>query len=198
MSVLKNSHLLPFRQYAEAEVINLFSLDGTGLAGQLVAIDTGSAQDPATSAGSYTSNPVGFDAVNTYSTRHVITRKVRVATAGDTKANILGVTLHTTAEYDENGNKLILQPMDKTYERGYVMSGFAVPVLARGVVTVKNSNLAGTVLPGFAVVAAADGVLSGVDPATLSGTADLGLVVGKFISGPGSAFGGYAQIKLEL
>lgn len=198
MSVLSTSYLLPSRQYAEAEVINRFSLNGTGYAGQLVAIDDGVSQDPATSAGSYSSDAIGYNAPNVYSVRHVITRKVRLATAGDTKANLIGLTLHTTAEYDENGNKLILQPADKTYERGYVQSGFAVPILARGVVNIKLSQIAGSVAVGNVAVAGNNGMLSGVDPATLTGAADPFLVVGKFISDSGTAFGGYVELKLEL
>lgn len=204
MSLLTDGNLLPFRQYDPAEVLNVFALDGTGLNGQLVTIETG-AQDPANSAGQYTTLPVAAAFTNVTSYRYNNPRRVRPSTAGDTNFNVIGVTLHTTAVYDENGNLLANMPYDQTLERGFVQTGFTVPILQRGLITVKQSQIVGTPFPGYAAVISTGGAgkFEAVNPATATltyinstgvGTYSGQNVVGKFISYSGSAFGGYAQI----
>jgi len=207
MSLLTDNNLLPYRQYDEVEVINRFALQGTGLNGQLVALLTGN-QDPANSAGSYLNQAplAAFTNVGNY--KYNTLRRVRPTQAGDTRFNTIGITLHTTAVYDENGNPLISQPYDKTLERGFVQTGFAVPILKRGVITLKTSQIIGTPFPGYAAVistggggtveavnpvgAALGGFLTGA--ATYSGVQ----VIGKFLSYSGSAFGGYAELAIDL
>ena len=213
MSVLLSQNLLPFRQYAEAEVMNIFSLQGTGLAGQLVAFITGN-QDPNTGAGSYsTTTNVGASFANSTSLRHNITRSVRPTQAGDTSFNTLGVTLHTTAEYDENGNRLILMPKDWVTERGFVLSGQAVPVLKRGVITVKNSSVISINTPqaGYPVVISTggNGMFEVLDMAvatqlnqlttggsTYTGSQVIGKVYGYNLSGFQGI--GYTQLAINL
>ena len=201
-SILNQGKLLPFRQKAEAEVINWYSLNGTGLNGTFVALETGN-QDPANGDGYVAGSSVGASYTNIESNRYEVKRKVRAVASGDTKFNSLGVTLYTTAEYDENGNKLILQPREARTERAFILSGEAVPVLARGIVTLKSDAYVGTPIPGHVGVAytGGGGKVEVVDPATLPITGK-GItsdhVLGKFISTSGSAFGGYAQFKLEL
>lgn len=199
MSLLTDGNLLPFRQYDESNVINMFALDGTGLNGQLVAIQTGS-QDPASTVAAYAAqapNGVAFTNVGNY--QYLVPRRVRVATASDSVDNIIGVTLHTTAKYDENGNLLVNQPYERTIERGFVQTGFAVPIVTRGLLTVKLANIVGTPYPGHAATAAAGGAFGVVNPVgNLPLLATGRLVVGKWISYSGSAFGGYAQLLLGL
>lgn len=197
MSVLTQGNLLPFRQYNESDVINLFALEGTGQNGLFVSMVTGN-QDPATSAGSYGSTNVGFAPANATSLRHLITRRVEPCDATDDKFSVLGVTLHTVAEVDENGNKLINFPADQTYERGYVVSGRTVPILTRGVITLKKSQITNTPIPGYVGVPAANGGIAAIDPATLASHGTGIKVLGKFISTTGSALGGYAQFHVEL
>jgi hypothetical protein len=199
MSVLTQGNLLPYRQYPEAEVVNIFALEGTGQNGLLVSFVTG-AQDPATSAGTYAGQVgVGATFTNTTSLRHLVTRRVKPAAATDNQVNILGVTLHTVAEVDENGNKLVLQPFDRTYERGYVQSGQAVPILKRGIITVKKSQITGTPIPGYAVIPAANGTFGVLNPATLVDEVGTGIkIVGKWLSTTGDQFGGYAQMHINL
>ncbi len=135
-------NLLPFRQYAEAEVINFFALNGTGQNGLFVALETGQ-QNPADADG-YTSTAVGANYTNVYAPRYENKRKVRLAAATDTKFNAVGVTLHTTAEYDNHGNKLVLMPHTRRDELGFVVSGETVPVLTRGIVTLGQGAYVGT------------------------------------------------------
>lgn len=193
-------NLFPFRQHAEAEVINFFALNGTGQNGLFVALETGQ-QDPA-DADAYTTAGLGANYTNVYAPRFENKRKVRLATLTDTKYNAVGITLNTTAEYDANGQKLVLLPKDRRDEMGFVVSGETVPILTRGIVTLGKGAYNGTPIPGYVGVLSGNGTITAVDPATVlasTGAASMAnRVVGKFISTSGSAFGGYAQFKLEL
>lgn len=206
MSILTDGNLLPFRQFDPAEVLNVFALDGTGLNGQLVAIETGF-QDPANSAGAYTTQAVAASFTNVTSYRYNNARRVRPTQAGDTTFNTIGITLHTTALYDENGNLLANMPYDQTLERGFVQTGFTVPILTKGLITLKTSQIIGTPFPGYAAVISTGGAgkFEAINPVGavlggfLTGTATYSgcQVVGKFISCSGSSFGGYAQILMD-
>lgn len=206
-SQLTQGQLLPFRLYDEHEVVNWYALATTGLNGQFVSFVTGN-QSPANSAGGYgTNTPVAAQFTNTVSNRYINTRQVRVTQSGDLNFNTLGITLHTTAEYDENGNRLINWPYNHVLERGFVLSGWSVPVLKRGVVTLKSSAYNGTPIPGY-VGCISTGSIGGkidiVNPTALvngpfaAGAYGDFTVVGKFYSSSGSAFGGYAQFGVGL
>lgn len=199
MSLLTDGNLLPFRQYDESNVINMFALNATGLNGQLVTIEP-TAQDPAATVAAYAAqapNGVAFTNVGNY--QYLVPRRVRPAGVSDSVDSIIGITLHTTAKFDENGNLLVNQPYERTIERGFVQTGFAVPIATRGLFTVKLSNIVGTPLPGYAVTAAANGALGVVNPTNnLPFLATGRNVVGKWVSSSGSAFAGYAQFLLTL
>lgn len=200
MSLLTDGNLLPFRQYNESDVLQLWSLDGTGLNGQLVTIQA-AGQDPATSMGAYrNASPAPYAPVNVANYGYGIPRKVRPTNVNDNKFSVVGLTLHTTAINDENGNPLVSQPYNRTLERGFVQTGFAVPVLTRGVVTLKFAQVNGNANPGDIGVAGANGVINVVanTAANVITTSTGAYAVGKFISSSGSAFGGYYQFKLEL
>lgn len=150
--------ILPFRQYNENDVVNLYASDkantqvtdsGLGDAGIFVAV----------SAGDLTDGPVSYE-TNAYLGKTdypfvgadqlpVVTAKVTPATTGDTP---LGVTLAQTAQQDENGEKLIYYPQ-KQLELQAVHSGQAVPVLTRGIVTLSPAAFDGSIpAPGTNVV----------------------------------------------
>ena len=201
-SMINQGNLLPLVQKAEAEVYNFWSLNGTGLNGMFVALETGN-QDPANGDGFIAGSSIGASYTNITSPRYEVKRKVRPVGSGDSKFNTLGVTLMTVSEYDENGNKLILQPKDARDERGFLLSGEAVPVLARGMVRLKSSQYVGTPIPGYVGVpyTGGGGKIQVVNPATLPNTGNgltVNNVIGKFVSTSGSAFGGYADFKIEL
>ncbi len=200
MSLLTDGNLLPFRQYNESDVLQLWSLDATGLNGQLVTIQAGG-QDPSTSMGAYrTASPAPFAPVNVGNYAYGNPRKVRPANVDDTKFSLIGITLHTTAINDENGNPLVSQPYNRTLERGYVQTGFTVPILTRGIITLKKSQVNNGANPGDVGVAGANGTITAITPtfAQLVTGSYYATSVGKFISSSGSALGGYYQFKLEL
>lgn len=199
--MLTQGNLRPFRQYGEVEVRNLFALDGTGLNGQLVSYQTGS-QSPETADG-YSALSVGAAYSNIVSSRYLNNRRVRPAVVTDLKSQIAGVTLHTTAEFDENGQKLLLQNPDHVFERGFVISGQTVPLVKRGLLTVALSAISNSStvspLPGYVLVPTGAGAFCSMPATTATGLGDyFHRIVGSVISTSGSFNGGYVQIEIAL
>ena len=140
--------LLPFRQYNETDVINLYQVVPTG---------TNSMDTPFVNGGN--DNGVLVKAVNadfsadpiSYATDSYLGKTdypfigrdqypstpltCNEAASGD--AGVLGVTLRQTLTYDENGEKLLYYPQ-KAIEMQAVLTGQAVPILGKGVITLDN------------------------------------------------------------
>ena len=163
--------LYPFRQYSDHDVINMFanqivddnpSTDGDGSAGVLVKVLSGDLKKDTIdfmASSSYlgkTDYPfLGADKYPTVPLRCI---------AATTGAPVLGVTLNQTIANDENGEKLIYNPI-KRDELQAVLSGQAVPVATRGLFTFSNSAYTegATFIPGaLAVVSATAGTMDGV------------------------------------
>lgn len=148
--------ILPFRQYNETDVVNLYASDkandkvthhGLGDAGVFVAVSAGNL------GGNNLDGPVAYE-TNAYlgntdypflgnSDLPVVQTKVTPAATGN---DVLGVTLAQTAQHDENGEKLIYYPQ-KQLELQAVHSGQAVPVLTKGVITLSTGAFDGTIPP---------------------------------------------------
>jgi len=142
--------ILPFRQYNENDVVNLYASDtvntqttdsGGGDAGVFVQV----------SAGDLTDGPVVYES-NAYLGKTdypfvgadqlpVVKAQVTPATTGGSP---LGVTLAQTAQQDENGEKLIYYPQ-KQLELQAVHSGQAVPILTKGIVTLSTAAFDGDI-----------------------------------------------------
>ena len=200
---ISQGYLLPNRDYDQHEVLPYFALQGTGLNGQLVTLVTGN-QDPIASAGGYGSTNVGAGYTNIYSKLYTVNRTVRVSTVGDSKWEVAGITLNTTAIYDENGNKLLNMPADVKNARGFVTTGEAVPILKRGQLTVALSQFNGTKpVAGYPLIASGtNGGFACVAPSYVT-TGLMNMVVGRCISDTGTyngvgALGGFAQIEVAL
>ena len=144
--------LLPFRQYDENDVVNLFALNADSLGtdlklmkpsdddinadGVLVSVENGNmVENDVNSFGEDTrfmnsySSPVGR---NPYPTNPL---KVGPAASG---SKPLGITLNQTLAVDENGESLLFNPVKKD-ELQAVLSGQTVPVLGKGIITVHQS-----------------------------------------------------------
>lgn len=149
------TRLLPFRQYDDQDVINMYALVdaavnesvtgvGSGDAGVFVKVSAGNFDlDPVTYASnSYlgkTDYP--FVGANSYPS---VNLKVTPAASGDT-TNCLGITLRQTAKTDENGEKLLYY-RQKAEELMCVLPGQSVPVATRGIFSLgKNAFGGGTV-----------------------------------------------------
>lgn len=189
--------LLPFRQEAPHAVINLFSQNGTGVGGRFVALETGN-QDPADSSATLAASTPGYAYANVTNQRWETPRKFRYAAAGDTKFAVLGLSLNGTVEYDENGNKVLFNEQTQV-EKQIVPSGYTVPVSTDGVYTLKSSAYFGTPIPGYVgIVTGTAGQVVFASAASVGNYIGSGLAVCKVLSSSGSAFGGYAQVKLTL
>jgi hypothetical protein len=220
--------LLPFRQYAEQDVINLYSNDvcndstdtrGNGDAGVLVKVVSGNINQGPTLYDHNTPSTISW---NTAGIPHlgkdgypIVPLKVGVVAAGELKENVLGLTLYQTALKDENGEKLLYYPQKKL-ETQSVLSGEAVPILMKGVVTVAlttgttNGNSvtedpAGwTPGQGFQPSATADGKLDSCAPGALE---QIGMILATGtrtainqpdqFCGNAGAVGHYAIIKFD-
>ena len=193
--------LRPFRDYSEHDVVNLFTYSGAQDANGVIAtagtvvkvIGNGfqpvvaSTNPPGTGflgtvpvdmAGS-----VGAGFANVVSDRYALTAKVTAASSGDVA---MGITLVTTQELDENGEKLVFNPR-KVAEKGVVISGQSVPVLTRGIVVYSGTQI------GSANVGA--GVYLSTSAGELSTTAGNQTRVGTLLSVP---VNGIALIKLNF
>lgn len=194
------SRLFPYRSYDANDVIDLYAHINTGLGGEFVSLLTGAA-DPTNEDG-YSNTSVGATYPLVTSLRYQNNWRVQPATGGSLRAQILGVTLSTTAEYDENGNKLVYNPQHAK-ELGYVVSGQSVPILTRGILVLRSDAYSGTPLPGQLGTIAGNGILQVTDPGAVGGTGQppLESIVGKFISTTGAVntLGySYAYFKVEL
>lgn len=184
--------LYPFRQYSEHDVINLFASDtvdtlpstnGNGSAGVFVKVSAGNLdQDPITyatndtvlgktdypflGAAQYPSVPLTFTA----------------ATAG---SPVLGITLNQTLLTDENGEKLLYNPV-KRAELQAVLSGQAVPVATRGVFTLADTAIdwvdASMTVNNHLIISANAGKVSGLAASTVSPITGTTSIVGRILA----------------
>ncbi len=184
--------LYPFRQYSEHDVINLFASDtvdstpstnGNGSAGVFVKVSAGNLdQDPITyatndtvlgktdypfiGAAQYPSVPLTFTA----------------ATAG---SPVLGITLNQTLLTDENGEKLLYNPI-KRAELQSVLSGQAVPVATRGVFTLADTAIdwvdGSMTVNNHLIISANAGKVSGLAASTVSPITGTTSIVGRILA----------------
>ncbi len=141
------NRLLPFRQYDENDVINLFANDasdanpttnGNGSAGVFVSIQAGNfSKDPITYVNR---TELGASYGHTRNQYPEVQLKVVAAPVASKAGEVVGVTLKQTIEADENGEKLLYNPVKKD-ELQAVLSGQAVPVASRGIFTLTSDAI---------------------------------------------------------
>jgi hypothetical protein len=148
---------LPFRQYDEHDVINMFALESTyvnetttgssyGDAGVFVTVATGNLNLETitydSTYGSYLGNTnYPFVGSNQYPR---VSLSVRPAGSGEKP---LGMTLRQTAKTDENGEKLLYYPQ-KAEELMAVLPGQSVPIATRGIFALASTTWDGTLAIG--------------------------------------------------
>jgi len=161
--------ILPFRQYSDHNVVNLYSViavdvndattdSGKGDAGLFVKASDGNFDaDPL----SYTDDSYlgknDYPFLGTDEMYPKVNLKITGAVEGDRP---LGLTLYQTAKNDENGEKLLYHPQKQT-ELQAMLPGQAVPVLTKGVVTLSSAAFDGPITdyaPGNRLKISADGV----------------------------------------
>ena len=209
--------LLPFRQYSDNDVVNLYAnqdvdesptTNGNGSAGVLVKVLSENMNKDVhdlieTSYLGKTDYP--FLGADKYPT---VPLRVQAATTGN---GVVGVTLRQTLENDENGEKLIYNPI-KRDELQACLSGQAVPVATKGLFTFsedayeKDANFipgnicgisAGTAgkLTGFARESLAD--LAGTIVGQILGTGNRTSQMGQSDQYAGTGTAQYALIQLD-
>jgi hypothetical protein len=205
--------ILPFRQYIEQDVINLYSLDTTGLDTALAdpSVDGGNA------AGALVEVTVGdFDKGIEYTNDTYLGKTDYPHIGGngypkvtgmqvkphDGTGAALGFTLRQTLTHDENGEKLLYY-RQKLIETQAVLPGEVVPVLTRGLLTLDSSAVDGAApTVGASVFAAAGGKIAAagtvkVGTCIATGSRKAGLTADQFAGESGSS-SAYFLIKVEL
>lgn len=196
------TRLLPFRQYSEQDVINIYSLDAaTGQAGSLVRVSEGDLNKETVELVNY-----GFTNQMGHATSLYPQVPLKLTKVTATGQPVLGIMLRDVRTVDENGENLLFYPQKKD-ELQCVVSGEAVPVATRGLFMYNVDGLAGGVVPAINsyAIPTADGKLTGVAFASATAT-QKEYAVGQFIATGSRASvsdtdafeGAYALLKLEL
>jgi len=199
--------LLPFRDYNEKNVINLFSLDTNVGTHQLTDPDTNGDNDNGVfvtvNSGNLNLDPISLTSNSYLGKAHsspvgrnrypINPLRVKPAYTGE---NCIGLTLNQTLERDENDEKLLYYPVKKD-ELQAVVPGETVPVASKGVFTVTSSAVDGSLTPGDQFKVSSSGKIG----PTASGASDdpvLGIVLGTGSRAAGDAYAGnYYLIKLD-
>ena len=169
--------LLPFRQYDEQDVVNIYALE-SGLALDSTTGDSSGSNGVFVKVGegNFDLDPIAYGS-DTYlgKTDYPFVggdmypvNQLEVTPAGSGELP-LGVTLNQTAKTDENGEKLLYNSTKKE-ELQAVLPGQTVPVATKGIFTLSSNAFKG------ALASNKLGVGSGVIVAT--GTADKGMITG--------------------
>jgi hypothetical protein len=186
-----SNRLLPFRQYDDNDVINMYALVDAAINENVTGVGSGDAGVfVKVSAGNFDLDPVSY-ASNSYlgktdypfvgaNSYPSVNLKVTPAVASD-GTNVLGITLRQTARFDENGEKLLYY-RQKAEELMCVLPGQAVPVATRGMFSLSNAAFGGgtaaanSLFVGSGIkLSATQGQITGCLP---SDTAKIGLVLG--------------------
>ena len=178
-------NLLPFRDYDEHDVINLFAYDGTSVnKGSLVKVMSTNGWEATDEM--ELGNPVSETVYgNTVSQRYAIAALVNTAASGETP---VGMLLYDVRETDENGEKLLYNPR-KAAEMQVAISGQALPIATKGVFLVDGVDLNQNVLSAGAVAYGHDSGCFSTDP---HGT----VAVGHFLGAQDA--NGNVLVKLNL
>lgn len=126
--------LLPFRQYDEHDVVNVFAYSGT------LPVNAGTLVRPVASGwrtdetNTQLLGPVGANFAGTVSERWGTNPRVTAAGTGE---NVIGMLLYAVQEQDENGLLYKFNPR-KAAEKQVALSGQTVPIATRGIFLVSG------------------------------------------------------------
>lgn len=207
--------LMPFRDYDEHDVINLFALNtsnskindtGNGDSGVIVKVTNGTivhGEAVALASDAYLGKTDFANVGRNYYPSVSLT--VGPAGTGDSP---LGITLFETAKYDENDEKLLYYPQ-KALENQVVISGNAVPVATKGTFQLSDDAFVGSIpAPGTKLV-----VGSGSGKFDAYGTSGAGTTVygqvlatgqrvagttADYFAGAAGATGTYAIVRVDF
>lgn len=178
--------LLPFRDYCEHDVINLFQYSGTipAYRGKLVkCVASGWRTDETDTQ--FLGSP-GASFTNTVSQRY---GTLPAVTACGTGEACVGMLLYDVKETDENGEKLIFNPR-KAAEMQVALSGQTVPIVTRGIFLISGA-FNGSVTAGAAAYPSGDGEIT-----TTADNQVTNSTIGKFLGAPNAK--GHALLYLNI
>lgn len=214
--------LYPFRQYSDVDVINMFASDtvdanpstnGNGSAGVFVKVSAGNLDlDPIQYTATDITNTLGksdypFLGAAQYP---AVPLQFTAATAG---VPVLGLTLNQTLAADENGERLLYNPV-KRAELQAVLTGQAVPVATRGIFTLADTAIdwvdANMVVNSHLIVSANAGKVSGLLASVVSPITGTTSIIGRILGTgqrvsqngksdyyAGSTTGKYALVQID-
>ena len=143
--------ILPFRQYSDHDVVNLFSViasdvntattdSGAGDAGLFVKVADGNFDnDPVTYQTNSYLGDTSYPFLGTTEMYPEVNLKITGAADED---HCIGMTLFQTAKNDENGETLLYNPQ-KQEELQAMLPGQAVPIATKGIFTLSSSAFDG-------------------------------------------------------
>ena len=143
--------ILPFRQYSDHDVVNLFSViasdvntattdSGAGDAGLFVKVADGNFDaDPITYQTNSYLGDTSYPFLGTTEMYPEVNLKITGAADED---HCIGMTLFQTAKNDENGEKLLYNPQ-KQEELQAMLPGQAVPIATKGIFTLSSAAFDG-------------------------------------------------------
>lgn len=185
--------LYPFRQYSDVDVVNMFasdtvdatpSINGNGSAGVFVKVSAGNLDlDPIQYTATDITNTLGktdypFLGAAQYP---AVPLKFTAATAGEP---VLGMTLNQTLATDENGERLLYNPV-KRAELQAVLTGQAVPVATRGIFTLSDSAIdwvdGSMTVNNHLVISANAGKVSGLAASAVSPITGSTSIIGRIL-----------------
>ncbi len=191
---MANTRLMPFRDYDEHDVVNLFAFGDTAVtldstttvhAGSVVKIKTGWTN----SAEMQMLGDAGASYDNVVSQRYGVNAEVEYANGGS--ETLLGITLYDVREYDENGELLKFKPQ-KAAELQAAISGQAVPVATKGTFLFATGAFTtltnGTISAGDTLYASGNGQITN----TAAENSSIGKALGGFDDD------GSVLVKVEL
>tara|TARA_A100001011_G_C14227323_1_gene807194 strand:- start:895 stop:1470 length:576 start_codon:yes stop_codon:yes gene_type:complete len=191
---MANERLMPFRDYDEHDVLNLFSFGDTAVtldsstvvyAGSVVKIQTGFSNTDETQL----LGDAGASYNNVVSQRYGVNAEVQY-TVGQPNEVPIGITLYDVREHDENGELLKFNPQ-KAAELQAAVSGQAVPIATKGTFLFAT----GAFTPAGIVISAGDTVYATGD-GKLTNIANTNASVGKTLGGADAD--GSVLVKVEL
>ena len=190
---MANERLMPFRDYDEHDVVNLFEFGDTAVllnssttvqAVSIVKIKTGWSNTDETQL----LTDVGASYNNVVSQRYGVNAEVEYANGGSEA--LLGILLYDVREFDENGESLKFNPQ-KAAELNAAISGQAVPVATKGTflfATGAFTAVSATISAGDTLYVTGDGQITNQAAENSS--------IGKALGGADDD--GSVLVKLEL
>jgi hypothetical protein len=182
--------ILPYRDYSEHDVVNLFSLDTSAYtianaksdaaagnafdSGVVVSVSAGALPGEVSELRASTPDSLRDYLGASFSSAHIgfngypANTGMTVAPAAAAGRG-LGITLRETLAFDENGEKLLYYKQ-KLDESQAVLPGQTVPVLTRGLVLLSGDAIDGTPSEGDALEIAANGKLGAHSAGVVVGT----------------------------